>query len=52
MAVANGENEEGRLSLSKANMDADIYGGSNVSGYHTSIPANDDYDVSENFIFL
>lgn len=29
-------------------MDADIYGGSNLSSYHTSIPANDvdDYDVS------
>lgn len=47
-AAANGENEEGRISLSKANMDTDIYGGTNLSSYHTSIPANDDaeYDVS------
>ena len=48
LAAANGENEEGRISLAKANMDTDIYGGTNLSSYHTSIPANDDaeYDVS------
>ncbi|OTF74358.1 hypothetical protein BLA29_008882 [Euroglyphus maynei] len=48
LAASNGDDEEGRISLSKANMDTDIYGGTNLSGYHTSIPANDDaeYDVS------
>ena len=49
-ASANGEGDEdeGRISLSKANMDSDIYGdGRRRSEYHSSIPANEaDYDVS------
>ncbi|XP_046919406.2 splicing factor 3b subunit 1 isoform X1 [Dermatophagoides farinae] len=47
LAAANGENEEGRISLAKANMDTDIYGGTNLSSYHTSIPANDDAEYDD-----
>ncbi|KAF7489761.1 Splicing factor 3B subunit 1 [Sarcoptes scabiei] len=41
LAASNGDSEEGRISLTKANMDSDIYGGINLSGYNTSIPADD-----------
>ncbi len=49
-ANGDGDDDEGRISLSKANMDSDIYGdGRRSNEYHSSIPANDDadYDVSE-----
>ena len=47
IAAAN-EDDEGRISLTKANMDSDIYGDKNFSDYHSSIPTSDDvdYDVS------
>lgn len=48
-ANGDGEDDEGRISLSKANMDSDIYGDSRKQNeYHSSIPAGDDadYDVS------
>lgn len=45
-ANGDGDDDEGRISLSKANMDSDIYGdGRRSNEYHSSIPANDaDYD--------
>ena len=53
LAAANGEDDEGRISLSKANMDSDIYGDKRLADYHSSIPANEDadYDVSTYYCF-
>lgn len=53
-ANGDGEEDEGRISLSKANMDSDIYGDSRKQNeYHSSIPAGDDadYDVSVSCMF-
>lgn len=52
-ANGDGEDDEGRISLSKANMDSDIYGDSRMQNeYHSSIPAGDDadYDVCVTFM--
>lgn len=54
LAASNGDSEEGRISLTKANMDSDIYGGINLSGYNTSIPADDieEYEVRCRLVLL
>lgn len=54
-AAAAAADDEGRISLTKANMDSDIYGGGSARAgdYHMSIPANEnEYDVSFEFEFL